>query len=526
MAALLLVGCRADADPWAELPTPDHVGERVVVASDAVDRVCAGTLAMLDAEVNRIESELAFASTVDPYRVWILESERASSICGGSSSCADVEHGAVVSAKNFEVERRSAHELAPLLLSRAGVVAHNFFVEGIARAVSWPTCPSPWPPDNHGVWIDRVHEFEDHEQLAGELVRWLLGEYGPQLFFDYLRMLPPDSKSSYIRMLYSAYFGSKMEHDAIDHSGLSWSWDMPCSAPEPEPAGSRRVALRAGLDCDSPRVQTDFDTPGFGFVEWTLPASDGLYRVHGELPEGSRLEITRCMCDRFWKRFMPFDPAGTRLSYETYQLRWHGPLDAGLELDVELETPCDVYSQDCPTGSKCLHGELPCQPLVDEPLAIGEPCTRGADELDPCVAGARCFGEPDGDGKIEGRCMAQCGQDHQCGAGDLCGHGVCAASCDDPIGDDCVEDDLVCTTTIIVDRLLCLPIGAGTSGEPCKSVCAPGLICTPLHMDSCDSSRCCLPICDATLGGADCPADLPFCIIFWPDQLFGHCISH
>src|SRR5690606_31536790 len=111
-----------------------------------------------------------------------------------------------------------------------------------------------------------------------------------------------------------------IEADAFDHvTTVPWPWAMHCFAPEPEPVGPRRLALRASLDCDSPRVQTDFDTPGFGFVEWTLPGDDGLHRLHGELPEGSRLEFTRCLCDGFWAPFERFDPAGELLSYNDYQ---------------------------------------------------------------------------------------------------------------------------------------------------------------------------------------------------------------
>src|SRR5690606_31637347 len=166
--ALVLVGCRA-ADPWAELPKPDQLGDRVAVATDAAERVCAGTLATIDAEVERIESELDLDSSADRYRIWILQPERASEICGGETSCNDLEHGAVISADNFEVERRTALELTPLLLARAGVETHPFFVEGIARAMSWPSCPYlVVPPLMFRSWIHYVEQIPDAQLIAGE----------------------------------------------------------------------------------------------------------------------------------------------------------------------------------------------------------------------------------------------------------------------------------------------------------------------------------------------------------------------
>jgi hypothetical protein len=523
--ALLLAGCRADPDPWAQLPEPDQRGERVVIATDAAERVCAGTLAAIDAEVERIEAELELPAREDRYRIWILEPAQVGSICDGESSCRHTEHGAVVSADNFVVERRTARELTPLMLDHAGIEAHPFFIEGLAGAMSWPSCPPQYvEPDAQGSWIDYVEQFDQFQELAGELVRWLLDEYGLAHLLDYLDLLPSWAGSYTIRTYYTAYFGSSIEHDTVDHMARG-SEKSHCFAPEPEPVGARRVRLQASLDCDSPRVQTDFDTPGFGFVEWTLPVSlAGIHRVYGELPDGSRLAVTSCACDGYWVPFEPFDSAGEVLVGELQQLRWHGPLDAGLELDIELELPCSVSEQDCPAGEKCLDPELPCQPLADEPLPVGQLCSVAAGEPDPCVAKARCVGEPDANGLVTGSCVRQCfeGDDSWCEAGEQCAYflDVCGGACSDPFGDDCGAAELACTPT--VGKQICLPTGPGTLLEPCELFCAPGFFCDD-DLDTFCEDTCCVPLCDPTIDDADCPPELPDCKTFTQNPSVGFC---
>lgn len=509
----LLAGCRAAPDAWDELPAPTDAGARVEVASDVTDRICAGTVARLDAEVERIESELELAATSAPYRVWFLDPERASSICGGDPSCADLRHGAVISADNFNVERQSARELTPLLLGRAGLALPPFFVEGFAGAMAWPTCTYPLVGSDVGSFIELLKESPYVALLAGDLVRHMLATYGTANVFDYLGLLSANSSGHEIDVLYGAYFGTPMFNDAQAASNLGGLFDdRYCAAPEPPPAslGPRRLALQAELDCDSPRVQTNFDRPGEGFVEWTLRSGSGFYRIVGELPEGSRIEIADCSCGSLSSAFRELDPAGEELSGWPQQLRWVGPLDAALELDVEIETPCSVAEQDCAAGHKCLEPELPCQPLSDDPIAVGEACSVAVDEPDPCVSKARCVGEPDANGVVSGRCMQQCNSHDPCDGDELCALSfmVCATPCHDPVVNDCSDPQLTCTHDF--NATLCLPPGYAGPFEACEILCAPGLTCAPYFV-ACDG-RCCSPVCDPDLGGADCPAEAPTCL--------------
>jgi hypothetical protein len=531
-AALLLGACRADADPWAQLPETDQLGERVAIGTDVVERVCAGTLANVDAEIARIEHELELDASEDRYRLWILPPEQVSSLCPLESSCADVDHGAIVSADNFIVERRTARELTQVLLHRNGFEAHPFFTEGLAGAMSWPSCP----PDyvlvrDRYAWIDYVGQWPEAQVVAGELIRWVLHEYGLEHLLEYIGVLPRANAKN-IDTFYTAYFGSTIVHDLDEHM-FRGAAGAHCFAPEPEPepTGTRFLRLQASLECDSPRVQSDFETPGFGFVEWTLPVSKvGFYELRGELPEGSLLEITRCMCDGFWTPFEPFDPAGGLLYDGPFQLRWRGPLDAGLELDIELVQPCSVTEQDCDAGEKCLHPESGCQPLVDEPIVIGEPCTVADGEPDPCVAGAWCFGTPDADGLKAGVCMRQCDDPDAdfCPAGEHCesflAYSFCVSVCDNPIGNDCAAN-MACLPSFGGDELLCLPAGQGTLYEPCDGSCAPGFLCHDGDDVPCEES-CCVPICEKALAGAGCPPELPVCTGgFGPNEAFGYCGS-
>lgn len=190
--------------------------------------------------------------------------------------------------------------------------------------------------------------------------------------------------------------------------------------------------------------------------------------------------------------------------------------------DMTIHDGCDVWTEDCPEGMKCmpvsLDGDsawesLRCVPIAPNPDDVNEPCEllgTGLDGLDTCDMHAMCWNvDPDtGQGTCLGMCTGNPGAPGCVDPGAFCqifNDGVlilCHPVCD-PIASDCPEGD-VCIPAASGDNFLCAPSnGQGQAFEECQfsATCAPGFVC--LHSSfapECDPNddACCLPFCDIT----------------------------
>jgi hypothetical protein len=202
-------------------------------------------------------------------------------------------------------------------------------------------------------------------------------------------------------------------------------------------------------------------------------------------------------------------------------------------LDGVVRSECDVWTQDCPEGHKCVPwandgggswNATRCVPLDPNPKQPGDACVApegGVSGVDDCDINGMCWDvDPETD---EGLCVAFCegsADDPMCAPGSTCtitNDGVlslCLPSCD-PLLQDCPGDDL------------CLPVNGefacvldasgemGAYGDPCEyaTACDPGLVClNPEYVPDCMAGGCCSPFCDVTApnmcpgGGQECVA--------------------
>jgi hypothetical protein len=189
---------------------------------------------------------------------------------------------------------------------------------------------------------------KDSYYVAGELVAWLLEEFGPAEVIGLLQSVDNESSSSTIRASYLERFDRELEVDILAH--LRTQTDLDALLPEhfgclaaPIDATNGPVPLAADLDCDSERVHNNFGVDGGGYVEWTLHLDhEQTLRLVGEMPFGTSLTIEECGCipkrgddDDEYLLARPFGVHET-LQPGSYRLRWVGALDEGLSLDVEL----------------------------------------------------------------------------------------------------------------------------------------------------------------------------------------------
>lgn len=193
---------------------------------------------------------------------------------------------------------------------------------------------------------------------------------------------------------------------------------------------------------------------------------------------------------------------------------------------------CSPVEQDCPPGYKCMPyandggnawNDTICSPIVDDPNAVGEPCTvvgNGTSGMDDCDGESMCW-DVDPETNV-GTCMPFCiGTDEEATCPNPCdwcsvtGDGVirlCLPTCDPllqncPAGQAChaVNDEFFCT-------LDASEKGSGI-GTPCEyiNVCPPSTACVNAEsVPGCPvgSVGCCAPYC--SLDGADpCPGLLP-----------------
>ena len=184
---------------------------------------------------------------------------------------------------------------------------------------------------------------------------------------------------------------------------------------------------------------------------------------------------------------------------------------------------CDVWSQDCPEGQKCMPyandggnawNATKCTPIAPDPKQPGEACSvegNGTSGVDNCVQASMCWGVDEETNM--GTCVPFCAGTPDApmcdDPADTCvvaNDGVltlCLPRCD-PLLQDCSADE-VCIPVPSGDDFACVldaSEGTGTAGAPCESlnVCNPGLSCeSAAVVPGCmGSGACCAPFCDLT----------------------------
>lgn len=192
---------------------------------------------------------------------------------------------------------------------------------------------------------------------------------------------------------------------------------------------------------------------------------------------------------------------------------------------------CDIFSQDCPPGDKCMPwgsdggpwNATKCTHVVENPASAGEPCHvegRASSGFDDCDHQSMCFHvDP---ATLEGVCTAFCSgsesnpqcrdENHYCpitGDGALL---LCLEKCH-PLQQECPQTQ-ACRP--LMSEWICIRDASGDQGahgDPCMSIsgCDPGLICigsqaVPPGLPCEGAAGCCTEICDISdpLGDLQC----------------------
>ncbi|MFO7561463.1 MAG: hypothetical protein R6X02_02370 [Enhygromyxa sp.] len=522
-------------------------GERVNLTTEVVAQVCRGTLEQLDAEIERVESELGFRPLSERVELHVLDAEDIEAHCGRDPVCVEQPP------RRLYIRADAYDQLIRLELARDRVARTTagrtkpLFFEGLAGALSWPSC-EPIAPFWNDPTTTKLLEAQSRRTLGdegrylgGELMRWLLDTRGPEPVLAFMRDVGRYEHPDLVRLAYIEHFASVIDSDLFTHWRPS---DQPvdpgqrgCVAPE-LPHGERPsiLPLRGELDCGSAQVRNDFRDPSRGFIEWTLTiteARDGQYRLRGPLPEGVEVTIESCACiPERWSSWFSEPPTAWPanswrwLDAGAWRLRVYGPLGASFELEVQA--PCSFVEQDCGPGRQCSH-QKQCVDEVPDPGQLGDPCEVPLDSKAPrtCAGGLACVG-PRGS---EGLCMQHCTAG-ACEEGLVCGgaDSLCSEPCD-PIGQDCPAG-YGCMPGPGGNHG-CLPVGEAGSLEVCRVGdldCAPGLSCTfAAEVEGCSGfiegvgpTGCCAAICEVSAAEPGCPPELPNCVAD-EDQTLGTC---
>ncbi|MCY1060929.1 ribulose phosphate epimerase [Nannocystis sp. SCPEA4] len=209
-----------------------------------------------------------------------------------------------------------------------------------------------------------------------------------------------------------------------------------------------------------------------------------------------------------------------------------------VEVDQPGGTECDLWTEDCPEGQKCMPyandggsawNATKCVPIVRDPDQFGEPCQAigsGVSGEDTCDKHLMCW-DLDLD-TLQGTCTAMCigsPDAPDCEAPNttcaLSGDGVlilCIPNCD-PLKQDCPAGD-ACISSPYAGDFVCVLDVSGEEGQvfdPCDyaNACDPGLNCLDATLaDECDPQGgvgCCLPFCDTSLANT-CPGQGLECV--------------
>jgi hypothetical protein len=232
-----------------------------------------------------------------------------------------------------------------------------------------------------------------------------------------------------------------------------------------------------------------------------------------------------------------FDPSATNTggvggSSSSSDSGAEGSSDTGMSFLVRpdgagTEVQCDVWTQDCPEGEKCMPwandgssawNATRCSQVDDNPGQVGDECTvegNGVSGIDSCDVGSMCYYvDPETN---TGTCVAFCqgSQDApMCEPGFLCSisnDGVlilCRRECD-PLLQDCMGS-ASCLPANGSEGFVCIVDASGEMGgpgDPCEflNACDPGLYCADAELvPACvGSGGCCTEFCDITVPDPD-----------------------
>lgn len=352
LSVLLVLGC------GPELPPLEYRSLRARVGSDIVDQVCAGTLARIDREFERIEARLELPPTGDIAEIYIVDPEVSMAHCNEFDNCLDLpSKRVIINRKSFE--NVIAHELAHY---RSALVtdlrrAPSLFREGLAVALAPASCPAHFSADlganellelRSGLELKRKGGY----YLGGELFAWLLDAHDPLEVISLFRLVERRDPAGETQSNYQSLFHTDLDDDLFGHlrdPAKLAPEDFGCFGPETPvfaqfSSTAKQYLLHAEMDCNSPDVQNNFLVPDAGYVEWIVvidEAQAGFYTVVGDVPEWTVLTIEPCGClqspsqkrdhlkPRTFERPQKLEAGG-------YRLRWTARLDSGAVLDAAL----------------------------------------------------------------------------------------------------------------------------------------------------------------------------------------------
>lgn len=224
---------------------------------------------------------------------------------------------------------------------------------------------------------------------------------------------------------------------------------------------------------------------------------------------------------------------------------WYGTGTGGGTDDgmAGLGPPCNVWSQDCSSGEKCMPIGVSdsgwtaarCSPVAEFPVALGDPCTMSEGPLggfDDCDEGAFCYFWDAETG--EGKCLPFCTGgplNPQCPSGMACGFDVlgtmalCRAECN-PLEQDCEEPNAICRDVPGGDAFACYVQGgllSESSTQPCTTDngCPAGSFCAPSEKvlgEAFSGGFRCTPYCDVSDPMVECPLQDQDCVVWFPDD--------
>ncbi len=293
-------------------------------------------------------------------------------------------------------------------------------------------------------------------------------------------------------------------------------------APRPQAAFGVAVAavicLGLGVACGPGSDNTTGTTAGMSADPTTspVPTSTSPSSSTSTSPGTSTATATTTTANTSETSAGPTDTAGTTEDDYTDPCAFYAGCPPE---DFFDDSPCDVWSQDCPEGEKCapydesgddVWDAVQCVPVDAEPDAVGEACIYESIQsgVDTCEAGAICWGvEP---GTQDGTCVAQCTgtpQNPSCPPSASCviandgALTLCLPICD-PLIMDCDDGQLCVNNPDDEDSFVCVFAGDTLGGEDdvCEFInaCEPGLACL-LNGDGlpdCEGGACCTPFCD------------------------------
>lgn len=347
-ALLAAVGCQGPLPPF------EHEGEHIVVATDVVDEVCAGTLAYLDSEYERVSDKLGFDFGDEPLKVAILEPEQASQFCPPGRSCASRFRGQeIVVLRREHVKRLSSHEMVHVRLNRHRSGSVPLFSEGIAEALSPAGCAphSKRPSVSELLTVERATQLPSSGYYAGgELVTYLVQKHGMEHVLAFIEsligpgVLERTLPQSEVTKRYKAHFGTHLAEDLRQSPRAADSLapdSVGCTGPALHEKNGA-FALEATLLCESTRTENDFNNQNEAYIEWRFSNShDRHLRLDGHLPPSTHLELVACHCDLhnnppsvIWNET---DGSPVLIPRGEYIVRWRGPVNTPEHLDVALK---------------------------------------------------------------------------------------------------------------------------------------------------------------------------------------------